>query len=123
MRRQHLYARCCAAGAPGSAAAAPDGAYRSPAMATLYESAGGMPFFERLVDRFYDGVASDPLLLPLYPEQPDLTGARRRLTLFLAQYCAGPQPSSQDRAQPPLRMRHLPFSVGPYPGQAWLIPL
>ena len=27
---------------------------------TLYEAAGGMPFFEALVDRFYEGVASDP---------------------------------------------------------------
>ncbi|MFT4774805.1 MAG: hemoglobin, partial [Ilumatobacter sp.] len=43
-------------------------------------------FFERLVDAFYEGVATDDVLLPLYPEQPDLTGARHRLTLFLAQY-------------------------------------
>jgi len=90
-------------------------------MATLYESAGGMPFFERLVDRFYDGVASDPLLLPLYPEQPDLTGARRRLTLFLAQYWGGPQTYSQERGHPRLRMRHLPFSVGPQERERWLI--
>jgi truncated hemoglobin YjbI len=51
---------------------------------TVYEAAGGMPFFEALVDRFYDGVASDPDLLALYPEPDDLSGARHRLTLFLA---------------------------------------
>ena len=28
--------------------------------ATLYERAGGTPFFEALVGRFYDGVATDP---------------------------------------------------------------
>jgi hemoglobin len=38
-----------------------------------------MPFFERLVDVFYEGVATDDVLLPLYPEQPDLVGARHRI--------------------------------------------
>ena len=35
--------------------------------ASLYERAGATPFFEALVARFYDGVATDPLLRPLYP--------------------------------------------------------
>jgi hemoglobin len=56
---------------------------------SLYEAAGGMPFFEALIDRFYEGVAADPDLRPIYPE-PDLAGARHRLTLFLAQYWGGP---------------------------------
>ena len=34
---------------------------------TLYERAGGMPFFEALVGRFYDGVATDPLLRAALP--------------------------------------------------------
>ena len=38
----------------------------------MYDAVGGMPFFERLVDAFYTGVASDDVLLPLYPEAPDL---------------------------------------------------
>ena len=33
---------------------------------SLYLAAGGMPFFEALVGRFYDGVESDPDLLALY---------------------------------------------------------
>ena len=32
---------------------------------TLYEAVGGMPFFERLVDAFYEGVMPDPVLLPI----------------------------------------------------------
>ncbi len=36
--------------------------------ASLYERAGGTPFFEALVDRFYEGVESDPVLRPIYPE-------------------------------------------------------
>jgi hemoglobin len=34
---------------------------------SLYDAAGGMPFFESLVDRFYQGVAVDQGLRPNYP--------------------------------------------------------
>jgi hemoglobin len=86
----------------------------------LYERAGGMPFFERLVDAFYRGVATDDVLAPLYPEYPDFTGARHRLTLFLAQYWGGPTTYSHERGHPRLRMRHLPFTVGPLERDRWL---
>ena len=59
-----------------------------------------MPFFERLVDAFYTGVASDDILVPLYPEAPDLRGARHRLTLFLAQYWGGPTTYNDERGHP-----------------------
>lgn len=88
---------------------------------TLYSRVGGMPFFEDLVDAFYHGVATDEVLLPLYPEQPDLTGARHRLTLFLAQYWGGPSTYSEERGHPRLRMRHLPFHVGPLERDHWLV--
>src|SRR6476620_9165961 len=86
---------------------------------TLYDRAGGMPFFERLVGRFYAGVATDPILRPLYPE-PDLAGARRRLTLFLAQYWGGPRTYDAERGEPRLRMRHAPFRIGSPERDAWL---
>jgi hemoglobin len=79
-----------------------------------------MPFFERLVDEFYRGVAIDEVLLPLYPEAPDLTGARRRLTLFLAQYWGGPHTYDDERGHPMLRMRHMPFRIGPTERDHWL---
>ncbi len=79
-----------------------------------------MPFFERLVDRFYEGVATDPILRPLYPEQ-DLAGARRRLTLFLAQYWGGPRTYDAERGHPRLRMRHVPFGIGPAERDRWLV--
>lgn len=87
---------------------------------TLYDLAGGMAFFEALVDRFYEGVAADPILIRLYPEAPDLTGARRRLTLFLAQYWGGPTTYDEERGHPRLRMRHFPFAIGPAERDAWL---
>ncbi len=80
-----------------------------------------MPFFEALVDAFYLGVADDDVLLPLYPEQPDLTGARHRLTLFLAQYWGGPTTYMEERGHPRLRMRHMPFHVGPLERDRWLV--
>jgi hemoglobin len=87
---------------------------------SLYEAAGGMPFFEALVARFYDGVAEDPILLPLYPESDDLSGARHRLTLFLAQYWGGPSTYDELRGPPRLRARHFPFAIGPAQRDAWL---
>ena len=88
---------------------------------TVYDQVGGMAFFERLVDRFYEGVAGDPVLLPLYPEPHDLAPARRRLTLFLAQYWGGPSTYSDERGHPRLRMRHAPFSIGGEERDRWLV--
>jgi hemoglobin len=87
---------------------------------TLFDRVGGMPFFERLVDAFYDGVADDPVLRPLYPEA-DLGPARRRLTLFLAQYWGGPTTYNQERGHPRLRMRHFPFRIGGPERDRWLV--
>src|SRR4051812_48000474 len=89
------------------------------ARTTLFEAAGGMPFFEALVGRFYAGVAADPVLRPLYPDA-ELADAERRLTLFLAQYWGGPATYDQERGQPRLRMRHAPFAIGPSERDAWL---
>ena len=87
---------------------------------SLFSRAGGMPFFERLVDTFYAEVADDPVLAPLYPEHPDFSGARHRLTLFLAQYWGGPTTYSDERGHPALRMRHMRFHVGPDERDRWL---
>ena len=87
---------------------------------TLYDAVGGMPFFERLVDAFYDRVEGDAALLALYPDQEDLTGARLRLRLFLAQYWGGPDTYSQTRGHPRLRMRHAPFVIDADARDRWL---
>ena len=86
-----------------------------------FERFGGMPFFERLVDEFYRGVEEDEVLLRLYPEPHDLGPARRRLTLFLAQYWGGPATYLDERGHPKLRMRHMPFTVGPVERDHWLL--
>ena len=88
-------------------------------MSSLYERVGGTAYFEALVDRFYDGVSTDPVLRPLYPEG-DLSDERRWLALFLVQYWGGPDDYSEARGHPRLRMRHFPFAIGPAERDAWL---
>ena len=86
---------------------------------TLYQRAGGTPFFEALVGSFYAGVATDPVLRAIYPE-PDLAAAERRLRLFLIQYWGGPTTYDDERGHPRLRMRHVPFAIGPAERDRWL---
>lgn len=86
---------------------------------TFYEQVGGEETFRRLVHRFYQGVAEDPLLRPMYPEE-DLGPAEERLTLFLIQYWGGPRTYSDQRGHPRLRMRHAPFTVDRAAHDAWL---
>lgn len=83
-----------------------------------FERWGGEPFFTTLVDRFYAGVAGDPVLRPLYPE--DLTESKAHLTLFLVQFWGGPRHYSDQRGHPRLRMRHARFTIGPAQAEAWL---
>ncbi|WP_067461108.1 globin [Actinomadura macra] len=86
---------------------------------TFYEAVGGEETFHKLVHRFYQGVAEDPTLRALYPEE-DLGPAEERLRLFLIQYWGGPNTYSQQRGHPRLRMRHVPFVIGEAERVAWL---
>jgi hemoglobin len=86
---------------------------------TFYDAVGGHETFRLLVHRFYEGVAGDPILRPLYPEE-DLTGAEERLRMFLEQYWGGPTTYSEQRGHPRLRMRHMPFKVNPEARDRWL---
>ena len=86
---------------------------------TLYEAIGGEPAFRRLVHRFYEEVAADPALRPVYPSR-DLGPAEEHLRLFLIQYWGGPRTYDERRGHPRLRMRHAHFSIGEAERDAWL---
>jgi len=86
---------------------------------SFYEAIGGHDTIRRIVERFYEGVATDPLLKPMYPEE-DLGPAAERFTLFLEQYWGGPGTYSETRGHPRLRMRHAPYAVTPAARDAWL---
>ena len=77
---------------------------------TFYDEIGGFETFQRIVARFYEGVATDEVLRPLYPEE-DLAPAEERFLLFLVQYWGGPTTYSERRGHPRLRMRHAPCPV------------
>jgi len=85
----------------------------------FYNRVGGEKFFSQLVADFYAGVATDPVLRPMYPEE-DLAPAIRRLTLFLMQYWGGPNTYSEERGHPRLRMRHAEFKIDAEARDAWL---
>lgn len=85
---------------------------------TVFEQVGGLPTFHRIADAFYARVEQDRLLRPMFGD--DLQTAREHLALFLAQYFGGPPAYSAQRGHPRLRMRHMPFRIGPAERDAWL---
>jgi len=86
---------------------------------SFYDQVGGHQTFAKLVHEFYLGVAEDPELRALYPEE-DLGPAEERLRLFLEQYWGGPTTYSEQRGHPRLRMRHHPFKVTTAQRDRWL---
>ena len=87
--------------------------------ASLFEQVGGEPAFRRLVHRFYQEVAADPELRPVYPSR-DLGPAEEHLRLFLIQYWGGPATYNELRGHPRLRMRHAHFVISERERDAWL---
>ncbi|MGH3664423.1 MAG: globin [Micromonosporaceae bacterium] len=104
---------------PAPSNASPAQPTAQPSEQSFYDAVGGSATFQKLVDEFYAGVADDPVLRPLYPEQ-DLGPAAQRLRMFLEQYWGGPRTYSDQRGHPRLRMRHAPFPIGEKERDAWL---
>lgn len=86
---------------------------------TFYDQIGGQEFFVQLVNHFYEGVANDDVLRPMYPED-DMEGASRRLAMFLAQYWGGPNDYELERGHPRLRMRHNPYVIDEVARERWI---
>ena len=86
---------------------------------TFYDQIGGYDTIATIVEKFYEGVATDEVLRPLYPEE-DLGPATERFTLFLVQYWGGPTTYSDERGHPRLRARHAPYKVNPEARDRWL---
>ena len=92
----------------------------APSQETFYDAIGGYETIVGIVHRFYQGVRTDEVLRPLYPEE-DLTGAEHRFAMFLVQYWGGPPTYSEQRGHPRLRMRHAPFAVTHEAREHWLL--
>ncbi|WP_407921164.1 globin domain-containing protein [Brevibacillus migulae] len=78
----------------------------------------GPKTLERLVEVFYDLVAQDPDLSPIFPK--DLTETKEKQRMFLTQFLGGPPLYSEQHGHPMLRARHMPFPVTPTRANAWL---
>jgi hemoglobin len=83
----------------------------------VHDAVGGLPAFVALVDAFYDRVATDELLRPMYPD--DLEPGKQHLAWFLAQYWGGGDVYGRERGHPRLRMRHAPFPISPEAALRW----
>jgi hemoglobin len=86
---------------------------------SFYDAVGGEPTFRRIAARFYERVAVDETLRPLYPEE-DLGPAAERLCLFLIQQWGGPARYAQLRGSTGLAARHMPFRIARPHRDAWL---
>lgn len=77
--------------------------------AELYQLIGDETL-KKLVDVFYDKIAEDELLSPMFP--PDKTYAILFQYWFLLQAFGGPKDYIEKRGSPMMRKRHLMFSIG-----------
>jgi hemoglobin len=87
--------------------------------ANVFAFVGGVETFRQIVEAFYRGVETDPVLRPMYPEE--LEESREHLALFLAQFFGGPKTYSESRGHPRLRLRHVPFRIGQAERDAWML--
>jgi hemoglobin len=85
---------------------------------TPYVMMGGAEVLAKLVDAFYNRVAVDPHLSPIFPN--DLTETKEKQYKFLTQFFGGPTLYSNEYGHPMLRARHMPFTITPKRAEAWL---
>lgn len=85
---------------------------------TMFEAIGGSDSIDKLVTSFYKRVGEHPKLTSIFPD--DLTETARKQSLFLTQFFGGPMIYSEERGNPMLRRRHLPFEITPTRRNAWL---
>ncbi len=71
-----------------------------------------------MVSLFYENIANDSVIRPMYPK--DLAPAEERLYLFLIQVFGGPTTYSDQRGHPMLRRRHFPYPIDMAASDRWL---
>ena len=89
---------------------------------TPYEALGGEAGLHRLVDRFYqlmDELPEAYAARRIHPES--LAGANQSLFEFLSGWFGGPNLYIQKKGHPRLRMRHLPYTIGPQERDEWFL--
>ena len=88
---------------------------------TAYEALGGDAALRAIVDHFYDLMETEPEFAELYAVHPKpTTKARDRLYEFLSGRLGGPNLYIERHGHPRLRMRHMPFAIGPAERDQWV---
>ena len=85
---------------------------------SLFDLVGGHEGVVRIVDTFYERVAADPEIRPVYPQ--DLSPGREKLKLFFEQWLGGPPVYAERYGHPRLRRRHFPFVIDEKHAGRWL---
>ncbi|UXY14368.1 group II truncated hemoglobin [Chitiniphilus purpureus] len=92
-----------------------------PGEITPYDLLGGAAALRRLVDRFYDIMASDPQAAAIHAmHAADSTEIRQKFFEFLSGWLGGPSLFIEKYGHPRLRARHLPFRIGDAERDQWL---
>ena len=85
---------------------------------TRLERLGGRAALVAIVEAFYDRIAADPELRPVFP--PDLRPGRDKQAAFLEQWMGGEPRYTQTYGEPALRRRHRPFTITERGAERWL---
>ncbi|MDT8990681.1 group II truncated hemoglobin [Curvibacter sp. APW13] len=89
---------------------------------TPYQALGGAEGVRRLVNRFYSLMDTLPeayAVRRLHPQSLD--DSATKLYEFLSGWFGGPSLYIEKRGHPRLRMRHLPYTVGPRERDEWML--
>jgi hemoglobin len=88
---------------------------------SVYARLGGEAAVRALVERFYALMDQRPDAQDLRRLHPDLERAADSLFKYLSGWFGGPPLYVQERGHPRLRMRHMPFAIGPRERDQWLL--
>ncbi|ENN98476.1 MULTISPECIES: group II truncated hemoglobin [Pseudoalteromonas] len=88
---------------------------------TPYEIIGGEAGTRAIANRFYDIMASDEHVKPLYDMHPlPLDRIRQVFFEFLSGWLGGPNLFTEKHGQPMLRKRHMPFTINKDLRDQWM---
>jgi hemoglobin len=86
-----------------------------------FQAAGGQQGIEKLVDAFYDAMASLPEAAKILAMHPaDLTESRDKLSRFLCGWLGGPKRFSEKYGAIRIPFAHAHLAIGPQERDAWL---
>lgn len=88
----------------------------------MYEQIGGQAVIDKLVNDFYDVMASDPNAAAVMATHSglEMSVTREKLRTFLSGWLGGPQLYLEKFGHPRLRMRHFPFKISQIEAMQWL---